>query len=120
MQVRSSGSATWLWLIQAGFGVALVVLLAIHLIVNHWSAPQGLLTYEDVLHYYDVPGVAWMEALFLIVVTGHCLLGIHGILLDLNMQPELTRLFTLLLILAGGVAVLYGVWLIRTVVLLSA
>ena len=35
----------------------LVILLAIHLIVNHWAAPHGLLTYADVVRYYDIPGV---------------------------------------------------------------
>jgi succinate dehydrogenase hydrophobic anchor subunit len=117
---RSFGSGTTLrWLVQAGFGIALVVLLAIHLIVNHWAAPQGLLTYADVLRYYDVPGIAWMEIIFLVVVTCHCLLGIHGILLDLNLRPGPTRSFTLLLIVAGGLVIMYGIWIVRTVALLS-
>jgi succinate dehydrogenase hydrophobic anchor subunit len=60
-----------------------------------------------------------MESLFLIIVTVHWLLGMHGILLDLNLEPGPTRIFTLLLILAGGMAIIYGVWLIWTVVLLS-
>jgi succinate dehydrogenase hydrophobic anchor subunit len=120
LENRSLNSATtWRWFVQAGLGIALVVLLAIHLIVNHWAAPQGLLSYADVIRYYDVAGIAWMESIFLIVVTGHCLLGLHGILLDLNLRPNLTRTFTLLLILAGGMAIVYGVWLIWTVVLLS-
>ena len=114
-----NSATTWRWLVQAGLGIALVVLLAIHLIVNHWAAPQGLLSYTDVIRYYDVAGIAWVEAIFLIAVTGHCLLGLHGIVLDLNLRPNITRLFTLLLILAGGMAIGYGVWLIWTVVLLS-
>jgi succinate dehydrogenase hydrophobic anchor subunit len=120
VEERSLNSATTVrWLLQAGLGIALVVLLAVHLIVNHWAAPQGLLTYEDVLHYYDIPGIAWMESIFLIVVTIHCLLGMHSILLDLNLRPRLTGIFSMLLILTGGMAILYGVWLISTVVSLS-
>lgn len=82
-----SSSATRRWPIQAGLGVMLIILLAIHLIVNHWVAPQGLLRHADVIRYYDIPGIAWMELIFLVVVTIHCLLGLHSILLDLNLQP---------------------------------
>ena len=121
MENRPSNSAATLrWLIQAGLGIALVILLAIHLIVNHWAAPQGLLTYADVIRYYDVAGIAWMEATFLIVVTGHCLLGLHSILLDLNLKPNITRIITRLLIFAGAITIIYGVWLIRIVVSLPA
>ena len=120
MKETSQDSATtFRWLIQASLGIALVVLLAIHLIVNHWAAPNGLLTYADIIRYYDIPGIAWMEAIFLMAVTGHCLLGMHSILLDLNLRPDLTRFITMLLVLAGGIAILYGTWLIRTIALLS-
>jgi succinate dehydrogenase hydrophobic anchor subunit len=112
-----NSSFTMRWLVQAGLGVMLVVLLAIHLIVNHWAAPQGLLTYADVVRYYDIPGIAWMEAVFLIVVTSHCLLGLHSILLDLNMSAHVTRVATWLLTFVGLAAIVYGVWLTRTIVL---
>ncbi|HSJ88810.1 MAG TPA: hypothetical protein VK909_16475 [Anaerolineales bacterium] len=120
MDKRSSGSAATIrWFTQAILGIMLVVLLAIHLIVNHWVAPQGLLTYADVIRYYDATGVAWMETAFLIVVTVHCLLGMHSILLDLNLRPRLTGFFTAVFVLAGGIVITYGIWLIRTIVLLS-
>ena len=77
------------WLTQASLGILLILLLGVHLTVNHWVAPQGLLTYADIVHYYDVPGIAWMEATFLIVVVIHCLLGIHSILLDLILDRSL-------------------------------
>jgi hypothetical protein len=47
------------WLVQASLGAILVILLGVHLIVNHWVAPQGLLTYADVVNYYDIPGIGW-------------------------------------------------------------
>ena len=106
-------------MLQAGLGVALVLLLAVHLIVNHWAAPHGLLTYEDVLRYYRAPGIAWMETLFLVAVALHCVLGMHSILLDLNLSPRSTRVITVFITLAGGLAILYGIWLILTVVSLS-
>ena len=104
------------WLVQASLGILLVILLAIHLIVNHWAAPHGLLTYADVVRYYDIPGIAWMEAAFLIVVTVHCLLGLHSILLDLNMSARVTRFATWLLTFVGLTAIVYGAWLTRTIV----
>ena len=111
-----NSSFTMRWLVQAGLGIMLVILLTIHLIVNHWVSPHGLLTYADVVRYYDVPGVAWMEGIFLITVTVHCLLGLHSILLDLNLSAAVTRTATWLLKLFGLTAVLYGVWLTRVIV----
>lgn len=112
--------ATVRWLLQAGLGIALLILLAIHLVVNHWAAPQGLLTYMDIIRYYDIPGIAWLELIFLVVVTAHCLLGLHGILLDLNLRPGMTHILTRFLVLTGVAVILYGVWLTRVIVLLSA
>ena len=110
-----NSSLTLRWLVQAGLGIMLVVLLSIHLIVNHWAAPQGLLTYADVVRYYDTPGIAWMEAAFLVVVTVHCLLGLHSILLDLNLSARITRIATRLLSFVGLTTILYGIWLTRTI-----
>jgi succinate dehydrogenase hydrophobic anchor subunit len=111
-----NSSFTTRWLIQAGLGVMLVILLTIHLVVNHWAAPHGLLTYADIIRYYDIPGIAWMETIFLITVTVHCLLGLHSILLDLNLSATVTRTATWLLKLFALTAILYGVWLTRVIV----
>lgn len=104
------------WLAQVILGILLVLLLSIHLIVNHWVAPQGLLTYADIIHYYDFPGIALMEALFLIVVTSHCILGLHGILLDINLPPNVTQAGIRILITLGIAAIFYGIWLIIYIV----
>jgi succinate dehydrogenase hydrophobic anchor subunit len=108
MEQRSSQS-TFRWFTQAGLGILLIALLSIHLLVNHWVAPQGLLTYADVIRYYDVPGIALMEALFLAVVTTHCLMGVHAILLDLALSSSTIKVLTWMLILAGLLIVAYGV-----------
>ena len=86
----------------------LIGLLGIHLLVNHWAAPQGLLTYADVLRYYDVPGIAWMEILFLTVVTAHCLIGVYAILLDLALSPRIRKALTWMLLGIGVLIVAYG------------
>jgi succinate dehydrogenase hydrophobic anchor subunit len=104
------------WLAQVILGILLVLLVSIHLIVNHWVAPQGLLTYADIIRYYDFPGIAMMEAIFLIVVTSHCFLGLHGILLDINLSPNVTRAGTRILIALGATTIFYGIWLIISIV----
>lgn len=116
MQPRSS-SSTLRWFIQAGLGVLLIVLLGIHLVVNHWVAPHGLLTYADVIDYYDVPGIALMEALFLAVVTAHCLIGVHGILLDLEFSPPTIKMLTWALVAVGLAMIAYGIrltWIVSS------
>jgi succinate dehydrogenase hydrophobic anchor subunit len=115
----SRSSFTVRWVIQSALGAMLIILLGMHLIVNHWAAPQGLLTHADVVHYYDIPGIALMEALFLFVITVHCLLGLHSMILDLNLRPSLVVICTRFLLLVGIVTILYGWWLIRTIALQS-
>lgn len=110
--------ATLRWFTQAALGILLIVLLSIHLVVNHWVAPQGLLTYADVIRYYDVPGIALMEILFLAVVTAHCLIGVHAILLDLALSPRIMKLLTWTLVLAGLGMIAYGIRLTWMVAIL--
>jgi len=110
-----NSTGTLHWFTQAGLGILLIVLLSVHLLVNHWIAPQGLLSHADVVRYYDVPGIALMEIMFLVIVTAHCLLGLHSILLDLNLPYILNTICTLLLVVLGLTAVIYGsrlTWLI--------
>ena len=109
--------STWRWFAQATLGILLFILLAVHLLVNHWVAPQGLLTYADVLRYYDVPGIALMEILFLVVVTTHCLIGVHAILLDLELSARTIRLLSWTLVVVGLVTIAYGfrlTWIVAT------
>lgn len=116
MEQRSS-SSTMRWFTQAGLGVLLIALLGIHLVVNHWVAPQGLLTYADVIRYYDVPGIALMEVIFLVVVTTHCLMGVHAILLDLSLSSATIKVLTWMLIVVGIMIVAYGIrltWIVAS------
>ena len=102
----------WLWIYKIAAGLLIVILLAVHFIVNHLVAPGGLLTYADVLRYYQVPGIAWMEIAFLIFVVSHALVGLRSILLDLHLSPALLRPADVLLLLAGSAAIAYGTWLV--------
>lgn len=104
----SANDRTFGWLLQAGLGILLVLLLSAHLVVNHWVAPRGLLAYEDIVRYFSFPGIALMELLFLIFVTTHCLMGLYSILLDLDLSSPINMMFRWVLIAVGITIVLYG------------
>jgi succinate dehydrogenase / fumarate reductase membrane anchor subunit len=111
-----SGENFWLWLIKMVTGPILVVLLLIHFIVNHLIAETGLLTYADVVAYYRNAFVPIMEVLFLVTVVAHSLIGLRGILLDLNPARRLLKVIDWGLILGGVIAISYGVWLVLVIV----
>lgn len=104
-----------LWFIKLLAGGLILFFLVIHLIVNHLVAPGGLLTYKDVVAYYQNPSVLVMEGFFLTFVLVHALLGLRSILLDLHPAPGIVKAMNLTLIFAGIAALVYGIWLLITV-----
>jgi succinate dehydrogenase hydrophobic anchor subunit len=106
----------WLWLYKIVAGVLIVVLLGVHFIVNHLVAPGGLLTYVDVVRYYSVPFVPFMEIVFLILVISHALIGLRSIILDLNPSARLLRAADIIFLLAGIAFSIYGAWLVWVIV----
>jgi succinate dehydrogenase / fumarate reductase membrane anchor subunit len=64
------GETTWVWLIKIVTGPLLVLLLILHLTVNHYlgSTSSGLMTYDDVIMYYQNPIIPAIEILFLVTV----------------------------------------------------
>ena len=100
----------WAW--QAGTGVLLVLFLGIHWVAQHYLAPGGLRTYEQVVAYVRQPPVLVLEALFLPTVVVHALLGIRALALDLGLSSTNLRRLTWGLALLGLLAVGYGWWLL--------
>ena len=51
------GENTWIWLIKIITGPLLVFLVLLHLVVNHYlgSLPSGLMTYDDIVAYFQNP-----------------------------------------------------------------
>ena len=111
------GETTWIWLIKIVTGPLLILVLILHMIVNHFvgSLPTGLMTYEDVIRYYQNPIIPAIEILFLITVVTHCLIGLRGIILDMNPSRAVLGVVTWLLSLLGIFSVAYGVWLALTI-----
>jgi succinate dehydrogenase / fumarate reductase membrane anchor subunit len=111
------GENTWLWLIKIVTGPLLLVVLGLHLTVNHYlgSTSAGLMTYDDVIQYFQNPIIVAIEILFLVTVVTHSLLGFHGILLDTRPSRTVLLIFTWLHAILGVSAVAYGVWLALTI-----
>ena len=107
------GENTWIWLIKIATGPLLLLVLILHLTVNHYmgSTSAGLMTYADVIKYYQNPIIPAIEILFLITVVTHSLLGLRGIVLDMNPSRGTLKLITWLLVILGVSSVVYGIWL---------
>ena len=51
----------------------------------------------------------------MIVVT-HSLIGLRGIVLDLNPSLKLVKFLDIFLVVLGSAAILYGIWLMQVIV----
>jgi succinate dehydrogenase / fumarate reductase membrane anchor subunit len=100
------------WLIKIVTGPLLIIILLIHLIVNHFvGSIGGLMSYDDVVAYFRNPLIPAMEIIFLITVVTHSLIGLRSIFLDLNPSPKAMKVINWALSLVGVGSVLYGIWL---------
>lgn len=104
--------SVWLWLAKILTGALIIIVLGIHLVVNHLVAPDGLLNYADVVAYLSNPWVVVMETAFLILAVSHSLIGLRSIVLDLNPSRIVIRVLDGLFLAGGAAAVVYGVWLL--------
>jgi len=113
--VSSSIENVWLWLLKIASGIVIFFILGAHLVVNHFIAEGGLLSFADVVAYYQNPLIPLMEGLFLVFVITHSLLGVRGILLDLDPPPGVRRVVDVVLILIGLTATGYGIGVLLAV-----
>jgi succinate dehydrogenase hydrophobic anchor subunit len=104
----------WRW--TAGSGCALLVLVTIHMIANHFVVHEtgGLRNYRQVLDYLAHPVIFVIEALLLTTVTIHAMLGIRSIVFDLDLSPRARRRIERGLWALGIVTVGYGLTLLTT------
>jgi succinate dehydrogenase hydrophobic anchor subunit len=109
-----------LWFIKVLAGGLILFFLVIHFIINHLIAPGGLLTFSDVVKYYQNPMVLIMEGCFLTFILVHALLGLRSILLDLNPSDRIVKVQNITLIILGIAAEFYGIWILAAVSSMSA
>jgi succinate dehydrogenase / fumarate reductase membrane anchor subunit len=105
----------WTWFAKIAAGLLILVILGVHFVVNHAVAPGGLLSYADVVRYYQNPLIVVMEIAFLVFVVSHALLGLRSILIDLNPSVSVLRTANWVFIALGTAAVAYGIWLALTI-----
>ena len=110
---RRPGENIWLWLIKIATGPLLVLVIGLHFAVNHYmgSMSSGLMTYDDIIAYYQNPIIPIIEIVFLATVVTHCLIGLRGIILDMNPSRKVLNIVTWLMVILGVFSVGYGVWL---------
>jgi succinate dehydrogenase hydrophobic anchor subunit len=110
--VAGPRSRTWRW--TALTGVALLALLTVHMVAHHFvvEGVGGLRTYRQVLQYIGHPLILSVEAVFLVVVTWHAMLGLRSVLFDLGLADRTKRIVGRVLAGLGVVTVAYGLALI--------
>lgn len=109
------GETSGLWLIKMLTGPIIIVIIFVHMIVNHLLPESGLMTYNDVVNYFRNPWIVAMEIVLLTTVVTHSLLGVRSIILDLNPSQSLLKGLNWLFGIVGIGAVGYGVWLALTI-----
>lgn len=105
------GEGALLWLAKILTGVLLIVVIIIHQIANHLVVEGGLMTYADVVAYFQNPIIVAMEIFFVIFVVAHALLGLRSVILDLNPSRGVLSIVNGLFVLLGSGAIIYGIYL---------
>ncbi len=113
--LKKSRENALLWFMKVLAGGMIFVFLVIHFIVNHLLAPGGLLSFNDVVAYYQNPIVLVMEGSFLFFILVHSFLGLRSVVLDLNPSEKLIRIMDIILLTSGFFGLIYGIWLLNTV-----
>jgi succinate dehydrogenase hydrophobic anchor subunit len=110
------GRQPLIWRATASTGIALVVLISVHMVAHHFvvRGTGGLRSYQQVLEYVANPVIFTIELLFLVVVTVHAMLGLRSVLFDLATEERARVWISRGLAVLGVVTVAYGVTLIVT------
>jgi succinate dehydrogenase hydrophobic anchor subunit len=116
---RERSARAWHW--TAGSGMALVLLATMHIVAQHFIVHQkgGLRTYSEVLTYVANPVIFVLEAGFLFAVTIHAMLGIRGVLHDLDLSSKTKRRVDAGMWIVGTLTVAYGMALLITLAIRS-
>jgi succinate dehydrogenase hydrophobic anchor subunit len=100
---------------QVVSGAALLVLLGMHMVAQHFVVPTGLRDYAAVIDWLGSPVVLFLEVAFLVVVTYHAMVGVRAIILDFGFTARAARLITGALWVVGIVTIVYGVALLAAI-----
>lgn len=111
-----SGEGFWLWFLKLLSGILVIVLLFVHLTINHFTATGALLNFEEVVAYLSNPLVTFTELAFLIIVVSHALLGTRSIILDFKPSRAVLRTLDWFFLAVGVISIGYGIWLTSVII----
>ncbi|HLZ72447.1 MAG TPA: hypothetical protein VKV26_21285 [Dehalococcoidia bacterium] len=121
---RRSSRSFWPWFLQRVTGVVLVVLMFVHIAVNHFGnlskdltkgGPRGgdLIRFQDVAYRLDHVAITWLwwivDVSLLAFVLFHGFNGIRNIAIDMGITGRAERVVTGFLTLVGLVGLVFGV-----------
>ena len=112
------GITFWPWFLQRVTGVGLIVLLLIHVIVNHYfniteaekDVLPGLVVFSDVADRFKTAGYWVIDVFLLSFVLYHGLNGIRNIALDYGARGAIERAVTAVLLAIGVAAFIFGIF----------
>jgi succinate dehydrogenase hydrophobic anchor subunit len=116
---RPSTPGSRAWRSTAMTGVAVLVLVTVHMVAHHFVVESvgGLRSYAQIVAYIGNPVIFVIEAIFLVVVTWHAMLGLRSVLFDLGLSAGARRFVNRALTVLGVLTVGYGLTLISVLAL---
>jgi succinate dehydrogenase hydrophobic anchor subunit len=111
------GFSFWPWLLQRVTAVGLIVLLPIHIVVNHLfniaeaerGDLPGLVVFSDVAERLETPTYWAIDILLLTFALYHGLNGVRNVLLDYGLRGAGEKVVTGALSVVGMVAFVFGI-----------
>jgi succinate dehydrogenase/fumarate reductase cytochrome b subunit len=112
------GITFWLWFLQRVTGAGLIVLLLIHVVVNHYfniseaekDILPGLVVFSDVADRFKTAGYWVIDIFLLSFVLYHGLNGIRNIALDYGARGAIESAVTAVLLAIGVAAFIFGIF----------
>ncbi|MGD0766444.1 MAG: hypothetical protein ABR978_09115 [Dehalococcoidia bacterium] len=111
------GLSFWPWLLQRVSAVGLIVLLPIHIVVNHLfniaevesGALPGLVVFSDVAARIETPTYWVIDLLLLSFALYHGLNGVRNVAMDYGVRGVGEKALTGVLSVVGLVAFVFGI-----------
>ena len=111
------GSGFWAWLLQRVTAIGLVVLLPLHIVINHLANISeveegilpGLVVFSDVVERFESPAYWVVDLLLLSFVLYHGLNGVRNVAMDYGLRGVGEKVVTGALSLLGVAAFAFGV-----------
>jgi succinate dehydrogenase / fumarate reductase, membrane anchor subunit len=111
------GSGFWAWFLQRVTAIGLVVLLPIHIVINHLAniskvesgALPGLVVFSNVAERFETPAYWVVDVLLLSFALYHGLNGVRNVAMDYGLRGTGEKVVTGALSLVGVAAFVFGI-----------